>query len=75
MDARQAKTRQCIKKATDPPLPAIWRTDSRPDPATMSANDRSREFGRILFRAIERKRGKSTSEYKFTPERSMEQQS
>ena len=53
-------------------LPALWRTDARPDPSTMSAADRATEFGRILFRAIERRRARTGE--KYTPDESMEQQ-
>lgn len=48
------------KKSTKTVLPPLWRLDSRPDPTAMSEADRSKEFGRVLFRAIERRRAKSS---------------
>lgn len=50
-----------LTKSTDAVPPPLWRTDSLPDPAAMSEASRAKEFGRILFRAIERKRAKTTN--------------
>ena len=36
------------------PLPAILRDDTRPDPSVLSETERLKEFGRLMFRAIER---------------------
>ena len=47
------------KKSTEAVLTPVWRTDARPDPAAMSEADRATEFGRIIFRAIERKQAKA----------------
>ena len=74
MDARKPtgnKPRN-VKSGEKSTLPVLWRNDARPDPSTMSAAGRTTEFGRILFRAIERKRARTDK--KYTPDDSMEQQ-
>ena len=47
------------KKPSEAVLPPVWRTDARPDPAAISEAGRVTAFGRIIFRAIERKRAKA----------------
>lgn len=37
------------------PLPAILRDDTRPDPSVLSETERLKEFGRLMFRVIERR--------------------
>ena len=39
-----------------PCLPPQWRSDSRPDPSVLGQEERLREFGRLMYRAIERKK-------------------
>ena len=57
MNVKNAKQRQNKRKTAT--LPSPWRSDARPDPSVMSKKDRTNEFGKILFRAIERKRRKA----------------
>lgn len=53
------KPRRNREKTDESALPPVWRTDSRPDPSTLSDAERANEFGRIIFRAIERRRAKA----------------
>lgn len=46
------------RKSTVPPM---WRSDARPDPSVLSPEERLREFGKIMLRAIERKAAKSVN--------------
>lgn len=53
------KPRRKGERTDESTLPPVWRTDSRPDPSALSDADRAKEFGRIIFRAIERRRAKA----------------
>lgn len=46
---------ETTRKSVTPPL---WRSDSRPDPSVLSQDERLREFGKLMLRAIERKAAK-----------------
>ena len=43
------------------PLPAILRDDTRPDPTVLSDSERFREFGRLMFRVIERRTARNNT--------------
>lgn len=59
MNVKRSKQNQKrSKNASETVLPPLWRSDSRPDAAAMSEADRAKHFGRVLFRAIERRRAK-----------------
>lgn len=59
MDGISLKTTQKKEtKARESIAPPLWRTDSRPDPSVLSESERLREFGRLMFRAIERRKAK-----------------
>ena len=61
MDGISLKTtRKKEKKVSELIAPPLWRTDSRPDPSVLSQAERLREFGRLMFRAIERRRSKKS---------------
>ncbi len=49
--ASQTQTARSSKST----LPPLWRSDARPDPSVLSQDERLREFGKIMLRAIERK--------------------
>ena len=60
MNAKRSKQNPTSRKnASETDRPRLWRSDSRPDPSSMSEAGRAVEFGRIIFRAIERKQAKA----------------
>lgn len=42
------------KKTEESEFSPPWRADSRPDPSVLTDEQRCTEFGRLVFRAIER---------------------
>lgn len=48
-------------RAGKAPLPPLWRSDARPDPSVLRPEERLREFGKIMLRAIERKAAKTVN--------------
>lgn len=55
MGKPQAK-KQTKNSVYETGLQPVWRTDSRPDPSVLTEQQRLHEFGKLMFRAVERRR-------------------